>query len=317
MLEAVQFQTPNNTDGEDLVVGTGNGVGFESTATDADLRVAQLKFDASKGLLTLVRAGGSIIETSGFMTNAQIGKGPIGRKGKRGKKGRDGRDGKDGATGESGCTGRNGATGATGLRGNQGPDGAKGLDGIFGERGNKGGRGDQGPEGPTGPDGVVGATGISCIRGATGPTGPTPNPYAVFSESIPTDQSYFAWCTPAHRGQPRPVIQVYQALNVTVTKPTVTSKRFNDTEIFVAEFTIKANASGGSGKYRYNWSYPTITNTAFTPNGKQLHVKVVTSAAAAERKTQTQNVSLTLYDVGQTVKPSLTTSTTYTVNTVG
>jgi hypothetical protein len=317
MLEATQFQAANNTEGDDLVVGSEDKVGYEDLSSNSDLLIAQLQFDATQGILTLIKKGGDVITTSGFMITAQVGKGPVGRRGRRGKAGRDGRDGKDGSTGTSGCTGPDGLTGADGPTGNAGPDGAKGLDGIYGERGNKGGRGDQGPIGTTGPDGVIGATGMSCLRGPTGATGPTPAATCIFSDTIPTDQSYFAWCTPAYRGQARPVIQKFQELNLVLTRPTVTSKRFNSTLIFVADFYIKANASGGSGNYQYNWSYPTVPNTVFTPNGKQLHVRVVTTAAASERLTQTHNVSLTLYDVGQTVKPSLTTSTSYTVNTVG
>ena len=316
-LRATQFQPPNNTDGEDLVVGSNNQVGYDNTESNAELLTVQIKFDPISGTLTLIKAGGDIIEASGFMISSQIGKGPQGRKGRRGKDGRAGRDGSDGATGLAGCTGSNGATGVTGPTGNAGPDGAKGLDGIYGERGEKGERGDRGPVGPTGPDGVVGATGMSCLRGPTGATGPTPHPNVVFSETIPTDQAFFAWATPAYRGKPRPVIQKYQALNLVLTKPTITSKRYKETQIFIAEFNIKATATGGSGNYQYKWSYPTVTNTVFTPNGKQLHVKVVMSASASERKTTSQSISLTLYDVGQTVKPSITASTTYTVNTVG
>ncbi len=316
-LNASQFQAPNNTAGDDLEVGAGNQINYADTSSDADLKTAQLRFDQTKGLLTLVRVGGELLETTGFMVASQLGKGPQGKKGKRGKAGRDGRDGADGETGVAGCAGANGVNGVEGPQGPQGPDGATGLQGYLGDRGDKGERGDTGPVGPTGPDGVIGMDGASCIRGATGPTGPTPKATAIFSATMPTDMSYFAWCTPAIKGQTRPVIQKYQPLNLTITKPTVTSKQFGSSRVYIADFYIKATMTGGSGNYQYVWSFPTVKGTVFSASGKQLHVKYTTSIASGERSTTSQSVSLTVYDVGQPVKPSIISSTTYTINTVG
>lgn len=316
-LNVDQFQTPINVESDELVVSVSESVGFEDTASNADLRIADVVLDPIKGLLSIVLAGGQTLDTSGFLVKSQIGKGLQGKRGKTGKSGRDGRDGRDGSTGLAGCDGPDGERGAVGDMGADGPDGEKGIDGDQGEYGDQGPRGDKGPTGPTGPDGVQGHDGMDCIRGATGPVGPAPKPNAYFGVDIPTDPAIFAWCTPAVRGQPRPVIQKYQPLTLTVTKPTVTSKRYKSSFIFIAEFDIEAKAKGGTGSYQYNWEPEDLTGTQYTKNGKRLHVKTTTHAKDGEVVTVGANVKLVVYDVGQATRPSISTTTSFKVKAVG
>ena len=316
-LNVDQFQTPINVESDALVVATSESLGFEYTASNQDLRIADVVLDPVKGLLSIVLAGGQTLDTSGFLVKSQIGKGPLGKKGKAGKAGRNGRDGRDGVDGESGCDGSQGERGVIGSAGADGPDGEKGIDGDQGDYGDKGPRGDKGSTGPTGPDGVQGHDGMDCVRGATGPAGPAPNPYAYFGVAIPTDPAIFAWCTPAIRGQPRPVIQKYQPLTLTVTKPTVTSKRYKNSFIFIAEFDIQATAKGGTGSYQYNWEPEALTGTEYTKNGKRLHVKTTTHAKDGEIVTVGADVKLVVYDVGQATRPSISTTTSFKVKAVG
>jgi len=315
-LDARQFRTSLSSDEPvDAQVGSESDVVLSDIGSDYP--AADVKFNKDTGTLIIIKENGDEVVASGFLVQTLIGRGATGPKGRTGINGRDGRDGTDGETGPTGCDGLVGATGPTGEDGEDGEDGPDGIEGEMGEDGDKGERGDDGAVGPTGPDGVRGADGICCISGPTGPTGPAPIPVAVFSLKLPTDPAVFAWCTPAERGKPRPVLDRFQPLNVSLPSPTVLARRFNGGYMFTSEFDVIASVVGGSGKFQYKWYVKAPKEVEYTENGKKLHLKAFLKALAGEVNTIGVDIRLIVYDVGQPNKVSIEATTLVKIKAVG
>lgn len=112
-----------------------------TTQPDVDINNSGLQsahFNDTSGILTLVLMNGESIEISGFMTQGDIGEGPVGPQGISGIDGTDGLLGQDGERGPTGCQGPPGTPGATGPRGEMGPQGPEGPQGPQGDKGDPG-----------------------------------------------------------------------------------------------------------------------------------------------------------------------------------
>ena len=158
-------------------------------------RTIDAKYDKETGILTILKADGSVIEIPNLPTVKSLGKGPTGKKGKRGTPGKDGRDGKDGPQGYVGDPGPIGRAGSIGV---SGADGNPGKSGPVGPTGPQGPQGEDGPQGPQGRKGYTGARGLAGCTGADGPQGPqgsAPNT-SVYISTSPPGSAVYLWGFP-------------------------------------------------------------------------------------------------------------------------
>lgn len=139
---------PGVSDIGDVVVNTtGDQLGTVPESTLDDDYITEGQYDAQTGTLILTRRNGAVLTISGFITNGNIGQGPVGPSGSAGREGAPGINGRDGQTGPRGCPGPKGDLGPPGPTGPIGPIGPPGVAGPFGPQGPQGIQGIQGPPG--------------------------------------------------------------------------------------------------------------------------------------------------------------------------
>jgi len=159
-------------DGEQAFRDNSDDVYFDTPTDREALRVAEVVFDDSTGILTFYRKNGTHFEVTSFLRQIDFGVGPSGARGDPGKNGKIGEDGKDGKDGLTGCAGVQGIEGRAGPQGDPGKEGEVGAAGPVGPLGPTGPRGDIGPTGVQGFEGKRGLCGFSCPTTSRGPCGP-------------------------------------------------------------------------------------------------------------------------------------------------
>lgn len=159
-------------DGEQAFRDNADDVYFDTPTDREAMRIAEVVFDDSSGILTFYRKNGTHFEVTSFLRQIDFGVGPTGERGDTGKNGTIGDDGKDGVDGVTGCAGVQGIEGRPGPTGDPGIEGEVGAAGPYGPLGPTGPRGDIGPTGLPGFEGKRGLCGFSCPTTSRGPCGP-------------------------------------------------------------------------------------------------------------------------------------------------
>lgn len=172
---------------------------FSAPTVNNSGRIIAAEFNDESGILTLMKADGTVMTIAGFLTQADFGVGAQGPRGVKGNDGLDGFDGDDGDDGDDGCSGAQGQNGKPGDPGPDGKDGDIGITGPIGEQGLDGLQGPVGKQGRIGHEGARGRKGPSCDTssvGASGPGGTSPTTNFVITPTAPTDSSVLLWAKP-------------------------------------------------------------------------------------------------------------------------
>lgn len=156
--------TQDASSGDHLVTQGTKVVEVPETSTIAPYIIGGT-FDSLAGSLTLNFNDSSVLSISGFLTNSNIGVGPMGPAGPAGKTGVNGRHGIDGRPGLDGCRGLRGYRGPVGPTGPAGPHGGGGATGPAGPPGPQG---EQGPKGEDGKTPIFGTENTSSFEAYVG-----------------------------------------------------------------------------------------------------------------------------------------------------
>lgn len=294
-MKLTQFTSTTGEEGNSLALDDSKSLVPIKLPSNTNVYTDSIEFNSTDGKLSWIMSDGTVLETSGFLTLDQIGRGATGKRGHTGRKGRDGKRGKDGATGKMGCEGPMGITGPTG------PDGEDGEDGKPGIQGGWGAPGLRGPTGPTGPDGIrgfqgsMGRQGAGCIVGPTGPTGLIGNGAVYVGEEFPPEDYYLwlSYITPAEL--------TFTAITANLNDINLGLYSKGAGEFQSEGIFNLTNIDGGSGDYDIIWSgdfksEDNIIDFQISKNKRQLRIVANAILDPEESIVIEGKVVATLYD---------------------